>query len=197
MKGDCVASNSLAQPDTVRLLLDQGFPKPSQFAITSLDRSVTVEHFGDFAPELAAMSTPDWYVYCVAAEAGFDALVVRDRSQLDQLAEMFVLSRLKRLSIVTWRKGIDDPIREWGQLLAYLPDIRQRCIEAGGRAILLPAPSLNKKSFFGPAETVSAEARTRRISVEQIRREARSEIADWLEINDEPADRFDEVLQLR
>ena len=108
-----------------------------------------------------------------------------------------MLSRLSKLSIVTWRKGIDDPIREWGQLLAYLPDIKERCNEKGGRAILLPAPSLNKKSFFGPAETVSSEARRREISVEQIRREARSEITDWLEINDEPTDRFDELLRLK
>lgn len=181
-------------PDRVRLLLDQGFPKPTQFAITALDQSVSVEHFSDFAPELAQKSTPDWYVYCVAAEEGFDALVVRDRSQLDQLAEMFVLSKLKNLSIVTWRKGIDDPVREWGQLLAYLPQIKQRCVEAGGRAIILPAPSLTNQSLFSPGDTVGTEARNRGISVEQVRREAQSEIADWLAMQDEPPDRFGSLL---
>lgn len=189
-----MAPISHAPPDAVRLLLDQGFPKPTQFAITALDQSVSVEHFSDFAPELAQRSTPDWYVYCVAAEAGFDALVVRDRSQLDQLAEMFVLSRLKNLSVVTWRKGIDDPVREWGQLLAYLPQIKQRCIESGGRAIMLPAPSLTNQAFFSPGDTVGTEARNRGISVAQVRREARTELVDWLTMNDESTDRFDALL---
>jgi len=44
---------------------------------------------------------------------------------------------------------------------------------------------------------VNKEATRRGISVDQIRREARNEIADWLEINDEPADRFDKLLQLK
>ena len=181
---------SSSPPDRFSLLLDQGFPKPTQFAISELDRSVDVEHFSDFAPELAARSTPDWYVYCVAAEAGFNALVVRDRSQLDQLAEMYVLSRLKSLTIVTWRKGIDDPIREWGQLLAYLPQVKQRALEAGGRALLLPAPTLTSGSFHSPRETIGSEATARGISNAQVRREAEEEIADWLTMAGEPSDRF-------
>ena len=117
-------------------------------------------HLSEFAPSLAENSTPVWYVYCAAAEAGFDALVVRDRSQLDQLAEMYVLSRLTKLSIVTWRKGVDDPVREWGQLLAYLPDVNRRCLEGGGRATLLPSPSLSKDSFHTPTETMIGPRRT-------------------------------------
>jgi hypothetical protein len=127
--------SSHSQPE-FRLLLDQGFPKPTGFVIAELDQSVALSHLSDFAPDLAQRSTPDWYIYCAAAEGGFDALVVRDRSQLDQLAEMYVLSRLPTLSIVTWRKGIDDPVREWGQLLAYLPDVKRRCLEKGGRGQL-------------------------------------------------------------
>lgn len=107
---------------------------------------------------------------------------------------MFVLSRLTNLSVVTWRKGIDDPVREWGQLLADLPQIKQRGIEAGGRAIMLPAPSLTNQSFFSPDDTVGTEAQHRGISVAQVRREARNEIVDWLAMNDEPSDRFDELL---
>ena len=52
-----------------------------------------------FDRTLAENSTPDWLLYCVAASAGFDALVTRDRSQLDQLVEMYVLSRLSS----SWR----------------------------------------------------------------------------------------------
>jgi hypothetical protein len=143
---------------------------------------------------LAERSTPDWYVYCAAAEAGFDALVVRDRSQLDQLAEMYVLSRLKTLTVVTWRKGIDDPVREWGQLLAYLPQIKQRCMEAGGRAIQLPAPTLGTDCFYDPRKTISREAELRSVAVGQVRVEARAEITDWLEILGEPSNRFDALL---
>jgi hypothetical protein len=82
-------SQNPPQPDEFKLLLDQGFPKPTAFAIAELDRTVEVQHLSDFAPGLAERSTPDWYVYCAAAEAGFNALVVRDPSQLDQLAEMY------------------------------------------------------------------------------------------------------------
>ena len=130
----------------------------------------------------------------MAAEAGFDALVVRDRSQLDQLAEMYVLSRLKQLTIVTWRKGIEDPVREWGQLLAYLPQVKQRCLEAGGRAIQLPAPTLDNKCFYDPRDTIAREGRERTMSVQQVRAAARQEIDGWLEISGEPSDRFDSLL---
>lgn len=181
-------------PEEFSLLLDQGFPKPTAFAISELDRSVRVEHLSDFAPALAERSTPDWYVYCAAAEGGFNGLVVRDRAQLDQLAEMYVLSRLPRLTVVTWRKGIDDPVREWGQLLAFLPQVRQRCREAGGRAILLPAPSLGNECFHDPRETLASEARQRGISINEARDDAKTQIADWLDIEGEPADRFSELL---
>lgn len=153
-----------------------------------------ISHLSEFAPSLAENSTPDWYVYCAAAEAGFDALVVRDRSQLDQLAEMYVLSRLTKLSIVTWRKGVDDPVREWGQLLAYLPDVKRRCLEGGGRAILLPSPSLSKDSFHNPTETIGVESRNRGISTREVRTAARSEIADWLAMSGQTPDRFDRLL---
>lgn len=191
-----MAAPKSSQPE-FRILLDQGFPKPTGFVIEALDQSVGVSHLSDFAPDLAANSTPDWYVYCAAAEGGFDALVVRDRSQLDQLAEMYVLSRLPKLSIVTWRKGIDDPVREWGQLLAYLPDVKRRCLESGGRAILLPTPSLSNDSFFNPSDTIGIEARNRQVATRQVHIAARAEIADWLAFSGQPADRFDRLLRHR
>ncbi|MEM8618934.1 MAG: hypothetical protein AAGF73_04365 [Actinomycetota bacterium] len=182
------------QRDSFSILLDQGFPKPTQFAISELDRTVTVEHLAEFAPELASRSTPDWYVYCAAAESGFDALVVRDRSQLDQLAEMFVLDRLKSLTIVTWRKGIDDPIREWGQLLAYLPQVKRRATESGGRALLLPAPTLSNDSYVNPRDQIGVTARDLRVSAAEVRRMAQEEIEGWLLANEEPPDRFATLL---
>lgn len=57
-----VASTSPIAPlPDFRLLLDQGFPKPTGFAISELDRSVTVTHLSDFEPTLARHSTPDWF----------------------------------------------------------------------------------------------------------------------------------------
>jgi hypothetical protein len=107
---------------------------------------------------------------------------------------MYVLSRLPRLTVVTWRKGIEDPIREWGQLLAYLPQVKRRCLEAGGRVILLPAPSLGSDAFFDPKDKVGSEARTRGASVRQVRAEVRAEIEDWLRWSNEPTGRFDALL---
>ena len=193
LRGGSVAAPNSSPPE-FRILLDQGFPTPTGFVVAALDQSVTVAHLSDFAPHLAAASTPDWYVYCAAAEGGFNALVVRDRSQLDQLAEMYLLSRLSKLSIVTWRKGIDDPVREWGQQLAYLPDVKRRCIEGGGRAILLPTPSLSNDSYHNPADTMGVEATNRKVSVREVRTAARAEIADWLAYSGEPSDRFDRLL---
>ena len=94
-----------------------------------------------FDRTLAETSTPDWVLYCRAAEAGFDALVTRDQSQISQPVEMYVLSRLHHFTIVTWKKSVEDPIREWGQLLAYPhasgrdPFARSdaRCAERGPR----------------------------------------------------------------
>jgi hypothetical protein len=191
-----VVAPKSSQPE-FRVLLDQGFPKPTGFVIEALDQSVGVSHLSDFAPDLAANSTPDWCVYCAAADGGFDALVVRDRSQLDRLAEMYVLSRLPKLSIVTWREGIDDPVREWGQLLAYLPGVKRRCLESGGRAILLPTPSLSNDSFHNPSETIGIEARNRQVATRQVQNDASEEIADWLAFSGQPADRFDRLLRHR
>lgn len=186
-------SPTALQPE-FRLLLDQGFPKPTGFAISELDQSVSVVHLSDFEPALAENSTPDWFLYCRAAEAGFHAFVARDKAQLDQLAEMYVLSRLKSLAVVTWRKGIDDPVREWGQLLAYLPEVRKRVAEAGGRAILLPNPTLRQDNYHDPLKTLSEEARQLGISVREARLNAYREIADWLGMTGDSADRFDELL---
>lgn len=187
-------SPTAPQPE-FKLLLDQGFPKPTGFAISELDRSVSVVHLSDFDEALAQTSTPDWFLYCRAAEAGFNAFVARDKTQLEQLAEMYVLSRLESLTVVTWRKGIDDPIREWGQLLAYLPDLRKRATEAGGRVILLPNPTLGKGSYYNPKRTIADHATQRKISVGNVRADARREISHWLSITGASPDRFDELLR--
>ena len=98
----------------IKLLLDQGFPNPPGFTVSAIDHTVEVMNLREFDHSLAENSTPDWVLYCVAAKAGFDALVTRDQAQLNQLVEMYVLSRLKPFTVITWKKPIEDRIREWG-----------------------------------------------------------------------------------
>lgn len=184
---------SRQQPD-FRLLLDQGFPKPPGFAVQAVDRTVEVVHLHDFAPELSKDSTPDWMLYCLAVQGGFDALVARDRRQLDQLVEMYVLSRLRYFTVITWRKAIEDPIREWGQLLAYLPEIKKYLKQPAPRAILLPAPTLQAQNVHDPMTTLGTRAAERGLSLEQTRREATAEIRYWLEMSGSDPTRFDALL---
>ena len=107
-----------------KVLLDEGFPRLPVSMMSALDRTVSVEHLYDFDKKLVGAGTPDWFLYARAAESGFSVLATRDFAQVSQPAEMFMLSRLSTLTVVTWRGGVEDAVREWGQLLAYLPLIR-------------------------------------------------------------------------
>lgn len=44
--------------------------------------------------------------------------------------------------MITRRRPIEDPIREWGQLLAYLTEIRRTITENGPSVVLVPSPRL-------------------------------------------------------
>lgn len=171
------------RPPDFRLLLDQGFPKPPGFAVRSVDATVEVQHLHDFAPRLSEESTPDWLLYVEAARAGFDGLVARDRSQVDQIAEMYILSRLASFTVITWRRPIEDPIREWGQLLAYLPEVKKLLKGSRPRVILLPDPTLQARNIHDPLATLGQEAADRGISMEEVRRQARDEILEWAEFS--------------
>lgn len=190
------SSQSLSPPD-FRLLLDQGFPKPPGFSVRAVDQTVDVTHLHDFDPNLSARPTPDWMLYCIAAEAGFDALVARDRAQLAQLVEMYVLSRLQDFTVITWRRAVEDPIQEWGQLLAYLPEVKKLLGQRRPKAVLLPAPTLTAQNLHNPIDTLGVEARRRAVSQGQAREEARAEIRDGLEMTGDNPHRFDELLGLQ
>jgi hypothetical protein len=180
-----------------RLLLDQSFPKPPGFAVTKLDASVEAIHLFEFDRTLSERSTPDWMLYCLAAEKRFDAFVTRDQSQIGQLVEMYALSRLGRFSVITWRKPIDDPIREWGQLLAYLPEIKKRLGSGPSKVIILPNPTITSDNLHDPKATLATEARKLGISVNQARQEALREMRDWLELTGQDEHRFDRLLRIR
>lgn len=183
-------------PHKFKILLDQNFPKPKGFAIDELDHSISVTHLSDAAPDLVKRSTPDWYVYCIAAQEEFDVLVTGDISQRDQIEEMWVLSRLPRLSIVTWRKGTNDPLQLWGQLLAYMPQIKQRCSERGGRVLMLPAPTLQGDSLIAASDRIGIQASDQGIATQEIHTRAREHIVEWLTSNGEPPDTFNDVLRI-
>ena len=119
------SSIGCARPDvTERWLLDQNFPKPVFENIAELDRSSQFEHFSDVTPDLAEVSTPDFMVYLVAEARGFAGVVTRDLSQLEDDDSLVTLTRLT-ISVVTWRRGVDDALVLWGQLLAYMPQVRR------------------------------------------------------------------------
>ncbi|WP_420445877.1 hypothetical protein [Candidatus Poriferisodalis sp.] len=166
-------------PSKFRLLLDQGFPKTPLSMIEALDQSVDVTHLYDLDRDLSMSSTPDWYLYLVASQHNFAAFVTRDKSQSNQAEEMLVLSRLPTLSVVTWNEGIEDPIREWGQLLAYLPAVRKQCDLKGGRMIVLPKPRMSKNSFIDPVDMLGKKASKQKVSLAQIRHEAHRGIEYW------------------
>ncbi len=181
----------------LRLLLDQGFPRPRGFDPSEVDRTIVVRHLSEFDPELSRTTTPDWAIYCRAAEAGFAALVTRDRAQLEDSISMFVLSRLSRFAVLTWRQPVEDPIREWGQLLAYLPEVRRLLAQHRQGIVFLPAPKLGEGSFETATNRLGQASRSRGVSQQQLRGEARQEIRQWSVQRFGDARRFDELLGLR
>ncbi len=186
-----------SKPPELRLLLDQGFPKPPGFNLAFVDRTVEAVHLSDFDRELSTHSTPDWMIYWRAAHAGFHALVARDRAQLDQTLEMYVLSQLPNFAVITWRKHVEDPIREWGQLLAYLPEIKRVLRHRGARAILLPAPTLQPGNLINPTDTIGTDATQRGISHGQAKREVRAELQRWLDEHGHDRSEFAPLLRAR
>lgn len=63
---------------TLRLLLDQNFPRPPGFDLRTVDSTVEAVHVYDHDRGLTEAGTPDWLIYLRAAHDGFDALVTRD-----------------------------------------------------------------------------------------------------------------------
>ena len=61
-----MARTNPKQPEHIRLLLDQGFPKPPGFNPSDVDRNLQWVHLWDWNQELSERSTPDWALYCEA-----------------------------------------------------------------------------------------------------------------------------------
>lgn len=179
----------------MRLLLDEGFPSPPGFRPDMVDATVEVIALRAFDRSLTCAAVPDWYLYLRAHEAGFDALVTRDWHQSEQIEELWTLSRTA-LSVVTWRRPVEDPVREWGQLLAYLPDVRRMVDESGPSIIFLPSPRLDRKNLAKATSMLGELAADLSISNQEIRDQARTIVVSELRARDE-IDRFSGLLTVK
>lgn len=159
----------------------------------SVDHTVEVVSLRQFDSRLSGASVPDWYLYLRAHEAEFDALVTRDWHQSRQTEELWTLARTN-LSVVTWRHPIEDPVREWGQLLAYLPEVRSRIDRHGPAIVLLPSPRLVRESIEKATDMLGKLAAERGISNQQIRDEASRIVSDELDSRGE-GERFRDLLR--
>lgn len=166
-------------PNRVRLLLDQGFPKPTGFDMAVVDKRVDTEHLSDWRRDLSERSTPDWAVYCEAAWDGFTAVVTRDFSQSAQAEEMLVLSRLQSFHVITWSQRMDDPITEWGQLIAFIPRLLPLLAQRKPAVIQLPVPCIRHNPKAQPKEALGLIAKRRGVANHQMRSEARAFIEEW------------------
>jgi hypothetical protein len=93
---------------------------------------------------------------------------------------MVALSRLTDFHVIAWRQRMDDPVSEWGQLLAYLPAIRRHIGEHESRVILLPVPTLvNDRNVHRPRTYIASIARSRGHAVAQTRGDAFDAMTDW------------------
>lgn len=176
----------------MRLLLDEGFPSPPGSRPESVDATVEVVALRRFDASLTGSQTPDWYLYLRAQEAGFDALVTRDWHQSEQVEELWALSRTD-LSVVTWKRSIEDPVREWGQLMAYLPEVRRMITENGPSIVFLPSPRLDRKNLGKATDMIGRLATDLGISNQQVRDQGRQVIEEELDARNE-RERFASLL---
>jgi hypothetical protein len=170
---------------TLRLLLDQNFPKPPGFDLAAVDATVEAIHVFDHDASLTAAGVPDWLIYLRAAHDGFDAVVTRDWHQLDQPEELWVLANLQ-ITVVSWRKPFSDPVAEWGHLLAYMPQLKRRIERRQPRVLLLPPPQLSTGNEVNPRDALGKYANRQRRAVGEVLEEARAAVRDYLNLTDRP-----------
>ncbi len=163
----------------LRLLLDQNFPKPAGFNLADVGTSIHATHVSDHDPALTSAGVPDWLLYLRAADDGFDAVITRDWHQFDRPEELWVLANL-RIVVISWRQPINNPVAEWGHLLAYMPQLRRRIERRQPRVLLLPPPHLNKGNEVNPRETLGRYAARQGRAVAEVLAETQSAVRDVL-----------------
>jgi hypothetical protein len=161
-----------------RFLLDQNFPRPV-VEVDQLDATIEYVGLDKFDPSLTMRGTPDWLIYLRAVEDGtFDGVVTRDASQLENTEELVVLIDTE-LSVVTWKTAVEDPITEWGQLLAYMPLVVKRMDLQSG-IFYLPKPSLGRDNASNARAELGKLAASLKRSFPELRSEARRTIKSEL-----------------
>lgn len=110
-----------------------------------------------------------------------EGVVTTDPGQLGQDEEAVALTAT-RLSLITWRSRIDDPVVLWGSLIAFMPEVR-RCIELYGPSLVtLPVPRIGSARVESTAKIGGRVARERGTSLPELRGEVlpdmRSELTE-------------------
>jgi hypothetical protein len=165
----------------LKLLLDHNLDV-APFDVHELDKTVTYVALRTWRPDFVEVSTPDWIIHLQAAHEGFDGIVSSDWHQLVQDEEVIALDQT-RLSVITWRKSLDDPVQQWGSLLAYMPQIRARIQAEGPSVITLPVPTLEPKTNVEPMRGISNRYATGRRDIPRATmvKEALPEMIELLE----------------
>jgi hypothetical protein len=90
------------------------------------------------------------------------------------------------LTLITFRRAIEDPITEWGQLLSYLPIIRARAPgQLRSRVIYLPKPTLSEPGNITKSkDLLHRMAGDTGVSAEQLRSDAQANVRSYLIDND-------------
>jgi hypothetical protein len=86
-----------------------------------------------------------------------------------------------RLSVITWTRGVDNPIVLWGSLLAYMPQIRHAIEQRGPVIVTLPAPRLPSDHVEGMPGISQRHARAQRITGQQLRSQVVPDMVEELE----------------
>lgn len=115
-----------------------------------------------------------------------------DLRQSGQAEEMWALTR-SRLSIVTWRSPEPDPVVAWGQVFAYLPEIRRLIVAHGHSIVLLPRARLTIDQVAKANDELGAIASQEGRSLAEVRREAEQGVREGLDARGE-LERFEATL---
>jgi hypothetical protein len=96
------------------------------------------------------------------------------------LADVGTSIHATHIVVISWRQPINNPVAEWGHLLAYMPQLRRRIERRQPRVLLLPPPHLNKGNEVNPRETLGRYAARQGRAVAEVLAETQSAVRDVL-----------------
>lgn len=119
-------------------------------------------------------------------------MVTGDLRQSGQADEMWALTRTN-LSIVTWSSAEADPVVQWGQVMAYLAEIRRVINEHGPSIVSLPRARLHRRRAEKASAHLGVIAHEEGRAVADVRHQAEQSVREALQARGELA-RFEAVL---